>query len=54
MAGIADGIIVIGDGITAGTAATGNGLRPKQARVAGLFFIRAAPIRCYGASRMLA
>ena len=38
-----------GDGIAiAGTAAIGNGesLRPKQARIAGLFFVRAAGIRC--------
>jgi hypothetical protein len=50
MAGIGDGIIAgIGAGIViAGTAAIGDGesLKTKQARVAGLFFVRAAGMRC--------
>jgi hypothetical protein len=51
MAGIAVGIIaVIGDGGIAGIVVIGEprhfASRPEQARVAGLFFVRAAGIRC--------
>ena len=47
--GIVDGVIIAtGDGIViAGTAiGEADGLSSEQARVAGLFFVRAAGIRC--------
>ena len=48
--GIVAGAIVIGDGVIAGTAAIGNdessAINSEQARMAGLFSIHAADIRC--------
>ena len=51
MVGIGAGIIVgTGDGIAVGAIIIAIGklctLRPKQARIAGLFYVRAAAIRC--------
>ena len=47
--GIVDGVIIaIGDGIAIAGTAIGEvpTLKPEQARIAGLFFGRAAGIRC--------
>jgi hypothetical protein len=46
--GIADGITAIGAGITGAGTVTGKlfALKPKQARLAGLFSVHAAGSRC--------